>query len=279
MGGPRSLSEHDLAHYERDGFLVLEKFVAPEACDRLRARAEELVEAFEPGADLPIFTTKSHARDRYFLESADRIRFFFEEEAFDEQGCLRQPKALSINKIGHAMHDRDPIFDAFSRTPELARLTAELGCRDPLLLQSMYIFKQPNIGGEVRLHTDHTFLWSEPMNVIGFWIALEDSTLENSCLWVLPGGHKIPVKKRFRRSGETTQLETLDDTAYPERGEVALEVEKGALIVLHAALPHRSGPNRSARSRHAYTLHMLERDADYPADNWLQRPHFPLRGF
>jgi phytanoyl-CoA hydroxylase len=263
--------------YERDGFLVLESFVSPEACDRLKARALELVEAFEPGETRAIFTTKNHVRDRHFLDSADKISFFFEEDAFDESGRLRQAKALSINKIGHAMHDLDPVFNAFSRTPELEALCRELGHVDPLLLQSMYIFKQPNIGGEVRLHTDHTFLWSEPMSVTGFWIAVEDATLENSCLYVLPGGHHFPVKRRFRSTGESTVLEVLDQTPYPSVGELALEVKKGTLIVLHPALPHRSGPNRSSRSRHAFTLHVLERGAHYPADNWLQRND--LRGF
>ena len=50
--------------------------------------------------------------------------------------------------------------------------------------------------------------------------------------------------------------------------------------MLHGLLPHLSGANRSARSRHAYTLHVIDGNARYPADNWLQRaPELPLRGF
>lgn len=49
-------------------------------------------------------------QDNYFLDSASQINFFFEEKAFDEAGKLQQPKELSINKIGHAMHDLDPVF-------------------------------------------------------------------------------------------------------------------------------------------------------------------------
>jgi len=106
---------------------------------------------FEPGDEQIVFSTtsKRHAQERYFLESGDRIRFFFEEEAFDAAGALRQSKARSINKVGHALHDLDPVFERFSRQPALARLPAELGMAEPLLLQSMYIFKQPRIGGEV----------------------------------------------------------------------------------------------------------------------------------
>ena len=57
-----------------------------------------------------------------------------------------------------------------------------------------------------------------------------------------------------------------------------LEVPTGTAVVLDGLLPHRSEPNRSDRSRHAYTVHVIEREADYPADNWLQRPALPLRG-
>ena len=87
------------------------------ACDRLRGRAEELVREFDPQEIVSIFSTHEQTRtsDEYFLESGDKIRFFFEENAFNADGSLRQEKATSINKIGHALHDLDPVFDEFSR--------------------------------------------------------------------------------------------------------------------------------------------------------------------
>ncbi|NQV79854.1 MAG: phytanoyl-CoA dioxygenase family protein, partial [Alphaproteobacteria bacterium] len=55
---------------------------------------------------------------------------------------------------------------------------------------------------------------------------------------------------------------------------------KGTLVLLHGALPHGSAPNRSPRSRHAYSLHVIDGACAYPATNWLQRgPDRPLRGF
>jgi phytanoyl-CoA hydroxylase len=60
---------------------------------------------------------------------------------------------------------------------------------------------------------------------------------------------------------------------------VPLEAPRGTLVVLDGLLPHRSGPNRSDLPRHAYTLHAIDPRASYPADNWLQRPDLPLRGF
>jgi phytanoyl-CoA hydroxylase len=277
------LSAQQLADYERDGFLVLEKFVSPAACDELRNRAAELVAGFELRGEASIFSTREQTRtsDDYFLESGDKIRFFFEEDAFDEAGNLRQSLERSLNKIGHALHDLDPVFETFSRTPALATLVSSLGCDNPLLLQSMYIFKQPNIGGEVTCHQDATFLYTEPMSLTGLWFALEDATPENGCLYALAGSHKAGLKSRFVRAAEGgTRFEKLDESDWPMATLTCLEVPQGALIVLHGLLPHCSFANTSAKSRHAYTLHVMDGSSDYAKENWLQRPaEMPLRGF
>src|SRR5438874_4499190 len=221
-----TLDPDQITAYERDGFLVLEDFVEGEACDRLCARAEELVRSFDPKGVISIFSTHEQTRtsDDYFLESGDKIRFFFEENAFLPDGSLRQTTARSINKIGHALHDLDPVFDSFSRTAELKKLVADLGMVDPLLLQSMYIFKQPRIGGEVTCHQDATFLFTEPLRMIGLWFALEDATIENGCLWAIPGGHRLGLKSRFLRANEGgTRFEVLDDTPWPDDNLQPLE--------------------------------------------------------
>lgn len=277
------LNPEQRAQFVADGFLVLPDFVPAASGAALRRRADELVAGFDPDEHISVFSTQEQTRtsDDYFLESGDKIRFFFEEDAFLADGTLKQSKERSINKIGHALHDLDPVFDSFSRTPEIAQLVADLRIANPLLLQSMYIFKQPNIGGEVTCHQDATFLYAEPPGVVGLWFALEDATTENGCLWAIPGGHQVGLKSRFLRAdGGGTRVQTFDDSPWPVKKLQPLEVSKGSLIVLHALLPHMSHANRSARSRHAYTLHVMDGSCHYPADNWLQRaPDMPLRGF
>jgi len=277
------LTTEQTFQYSRDGFLVISDFVEAAACDALRARAGELVSAFDPGDVVSIFSTKEQNRrsDDYFLNSGDKIRFFFEEDAFLADGTLKQSKEQSVNKIGHALHDLDPVFNEFSRDPAVAQLVADLGIDRPLLLQGMYIFKQPKIGGEVTCHQDSTFLYTEPQAIAGLWFALEDATLQNGCLWALPGGHKLGLKSRWLRSatGEM-KFDIFDSSSWPEEQLVPLEVKKGSLIILNGLLPHKSLANRSSKSRHAYTLHVISADSHYPETNWLQRSaDLPLRGF
>jgi len=288
------LSDHQVEQYSNDGYLVVEGFADSAACATLRQRAIAIVDDFQPSDRPAVFTTNEQERvtTTEFLASANNTWCFFEEEALGPDGGLRQDKSLSINKIGHAMHDLDDEFAAFSYTPDLAGVAMDIGLSDALALQSMYIFKQPHIGGEVGCHQDATFLYTDPMTVTGFWFAIEDATLQNGCLWAAPGGHLTSLRKTFKRDvtagrgpsdDDRTYFDVLDDAPLPSPVArpaelVPLEVPAGTLVLLNGLLPHWSDVNRSASSRHAYSLHCISAAADYPAWNWLQRnDDLPLR--
>lgn len=283
------LTPAQLDAWRQDGYLVLPGFKSPAECAAACQRAHEIVAAFEPDATSSRFSTRDRSRlaDSALLASAEAVRCFFEEEALDDAGRLRVPKARSINKIGHALHDLDPVFDAFSHGPALAELAAELGLQRPQVWQSQVIFKQPHIGGEVGWHQDASFFVTTPQTVTTFWFALEDATPDNGCLWVLPGGHRGPqsvLREQYvcERDGGPPRLvmKPLDATPWPtpEQARV-LPVPAGTLVVFGGLLPHYSPPNRSAKSRLAYTLHVTDGTAAYATENWLQRsPARPVRG-
>ena len=107
---------------------------------------------------------------------------------------------------------------------------------------------------------------------------LEDANRNNGCLQVASGGHKGPLRKLFTKIDNVMTLKTLDNTPFEET-TTPLEVKKGSLVLLHGRLPHYSCENTSNKSRHAYTLHVIDGNCKYSSNNWLQRSSMPLQGF
>jgi len=271
-----------LRQFDTNGYLILENFNTPAECDALMQRAQELAAEYNYNNHPSVFQTSNQSRttDDYFLNSGGNISFFFEKDAFDTDGKLKNDLFHSLNKIGHALHDLDPVFQSFSRSPQMKKLAVDLELDDYLIIQSMMIFKHARIGGVVDVHQDSTFLYTEPESCIGFWFALEDATQQNGCMWAKPGGHKTSLRSWFKRKeGGGTEMMILDDAPYDMEAMIPLEVKKGACIVLHGLLPHYSLPNTSGKSRQAFAIHTVNGKANYPAANWLQRDMALVKGF
>ena len=274
------LNREMLNFWNNNGYLIIEDFKTHKECDELINRSKELIEEQDFNNQQSVFDTvsQSHNDDNYFLESGDKIRFFFEEKANLDEENVKTNKQYIVNKIGHALHDLDDKFIAFSKNEQLDQIARAIGFQDPLLLQSMYIFKQPKIGGEVVCHQDSTFLITEPESTVGFWFALEDANKDNGCLQVASGGHKGPLRKLFKRENNQMKMEELSNEPFPET-DTFVEVKKGTLVLLNGRLPHYSCENKSPNSRHAYTIHAIDGKSKYLDYNWLQRPDLKLNGF
>ncbi len=281
------LTNKQKCDFKDNGFIVLPGFKSAAELSALKARANTIAAAHDFDDSQEVFST---ARQRgpqadkgqdYFLDSGNEVRCFFEEKAFGADGALIQPLAQSINKIGHAMHDLDDVFRKFSHGEKLAELALDIGLGQTQIWQSMYIFKQPRIGGQVDWHQDASFFKTTPHSVTTFWFAVDDATLENGCLWVEPGGHKTPLRQKFIREGRQTKMIDLDKTPWPDTDSaVPVEVEAGTLVCFNGFLPHYSAPNISDKARHAYTLHVTDAACDYAPENWIQRSKdFPIGGF
>jgi hypothetical protein len=283
------LTDEQLKFWDDNGYLLIPDALHAEQVRLLMTEVQTLLDGFSL-VDHPMtrFSTgerSDHVGDDYFLTSGDKVRFFFEEDAFDSNGKLSKPKDKAINKIGHYLHQLSQPFHTISMNETNARIAHDLGFRDPRVLQSMVICKQPEIGGRVPPHQDSVFLYTDPPSAVGFWYALEDCTLANGCLAFAPGSHKrAPIRERFVRSdkgGGTTFIEN-DGSPWPRNLEPQSseasetyepgEVKAGTLVLIHGNILHKSEKNTSPRGRIIYTFHVIEGEHQYDERNWLQPP-------
>ena len=240
-------------------------------------------------------------RGDYFLESSNKVHFFAEPHALDDNNQLREEyssdRMTALNKVGHALHIQPGPFREYCLDSKVRELVCDLGWKDPVVPQSMYIFKQALHGAEVTSHQDSTFLYTTPRQTcLGLWLALDDATLENGCLWLRPRSHREPVRRQYKRnpehfgnesietrsneakgdasaaklimeelSSETNATDVWDGKVPPngwdgllEAGFLPVECKAGDLLVFCGTLDHLSLPNTSDGARHTFQLHLVD---------------------
>ena len=294
------LTPSQVSFFNKNGYLVISDYLTPTEVNSLLSETNSLLDSFPLDTHpLTTFTTghddgdSKHVGDDYFLTSNDKIRFFFEPDAV-ESGTLLKPKQLAVNKIGHSLHTLSDPFRKVSLSDENAAIAQSLGFRDPRLLQSMVICKQPGIGGAVNPHRDSEFLYTSPPSAVGWWYALQDAGVGNATLGMWKGSHISPaggaIRRRLVRAhGGGTEFIVNEGPRYPRDDGGAevekpeshadddfeiLEVKAGSLVLIHGNVLHSSEKNTSPKSRYAYTFHVIEGDKEWEYDerNWLQPP-------
>ena len=147
----------DPEYFHNNGVGIVRNFASPAEVKAMMARMAALVEGWDPSASVEFLTDRGQegkqGSSNYFLDSAEAVHFFMDKGGLDllKTGA-RETKAECLNKVGHDLHSKDPVFAKYSTSPRVAALTRALGWVDPVLPQSMYIFKQANGGDEVTSH-------------------------------------------------------------------------------------------------------------------------------
>ncbi|UJR17595.1 hypothetical protein I4U23_004491 [Adineta vaga] len=283
------LTNEQIQKYEQEGYLVIENFINLEECEKLKTAIREIIDDWEPDADYSWLhsdnETKQRIQQRRMIDSGDIISFAIEDDAVDPNtGKLNRDKHLSISRIGHALHILNPCFKEFTYSDKIKAIGRDLHFIKPAIRQSMYMFKQPFIGGKIPPHRDSAYVFNEPFKVVGLWIALEDATIENGCLWFIPKSNLESTKRHYIRNPNEQEfkegklLVSIGEEHYDEESFVPVEVKAGACVLLHGEVVHKSESNKSHNSRQIYALHLFEtHNSEYGKANWLQlSTPFPL---
>lgn len=288
------LSDLNVTQFWRQGYLWIRGFASAGEVAAMRTSMGDLIDNWHlpergaPGA--AAFRSSMSLRNgdeekdyTYMLDSATKSTVFVEPGAVDvEAGVLRPgvTKRSAVRKVAHALHLTPGPFRDFSISEKVSAAATALGLRKPAVAQSLYRLAPPLAAGVDR-HQDSTMLYTDPPTCLGFWVALEDTDQTNGCLRVREGSHREPIRERLVRrggsEGKSVQLvfENLENDSVPAPIEVfkALEAKSGDLVVMHGALEHVSLDGTAAdRSRESFQLHLVDAEAKWSPENWLQYP-------
>lgn len=266
--------------YQQNGFGVIENFLSNEEVEMMRNEASRLIreESRIKCNSLQIFGNDFNMKSKYFLDSSDKICYFFEKNAVNlETLQLQMPEDQSLAKIAHALHCLNPVFSKITTSQKVKDVFRSIGYVEPTVVQSMVIFKNPKVGGAYTPHQDASFLYTEPIHLVGIWFALDDATTLNGCLEFIPGSHKWPLVRRFVKTGNTQDGDDLLEWTAPscdfdESQFFAVPVKRGDLVLIHGLVVHRSAANNSDKPRWIYTFHAYDKGRSvYCKKNWLQK--------
>ena len=235
--------------------------------DSMQSRIQEEADRRKNCTDGTVFDPKNpekHSKDRYFIESGNKVHYFLEE------GCT-DVSVATVNKVGHALHTDNSVFQQFTKRPVFGSMLRQLGWEHPSVVQSMYILKPPHIGGEVSPHQDSTWINSAPHSCIGVWFALDDCVVNNGCLMIKYGSQdQVPLSAHCKLNDgrdDSTLHGTLPNCPLDEMTPV--ECPKGSMLLFGGQTIHASAPNKSPNKRHAFVFHVVDDACSWNEKNWL----------
>lgn len=232
---PTPLSDKQVKFFVDEGYLVIPDLVTMTEVNELRQDIVKLARGKYPCENI-----KPMPDD---LSDAEVIKNIL---------CIHQPHYVS------------PIMEKYVKHPKICGALSQItGAHLPYwdgsvkCMQSMYFVKPPGFQGQAW-HQDEIYIPTRDRSLIGAWIALDDATIENGCLWIVPGSHRTGYLYPQRAHNNPDEFDfAMESHGFDESKEVAVEVKVGSVVFFNGYLLHRSRKNRSQIYRRVLVNHYM----------------------
>lgn len=234
MTAPIALDDVQVRAYVDDGYVVVPNLLRGEEVKEIE---REIVQVARRVQTSPEFEGKSERSD-------DEI--------------LRETLAV------HHPHLVSPVLEGYIKHPAVCEVLARItGAHLPhwdgrvKAMQSMAFVKPPGFQGQAW-HQDEVFIPTRDRSLLGAWIAIDDATVDNGCLWVLPGSHRSGYLHSLRDHGRPEEFDASPESyGFDDSEEVPVELEAGSVLFFNGYLLHRSKKNRSDVYRRTLVSHYM----------------------
>ena len=231
---PQKLSDNQVQFFIDNGYISVPNLIKSDEIEELREDAVRI------------------ARGGYPCEAVQPVS----ENLNDDQVlanilCIHQPHFIS------------PIMEKYVKHPELCGVLSQItAAHIPFwdgsvkCMQSMLFIKPSGFQGQ-SWHQDEIYIPTRDRSLIGGWIAMDDATVENGCLWVIPGSHQMGYLYSQKPHGNPDEFDSADLESYgfDETLEVPIEVKTGTVVFFNGYLLHRSRKNRGQTYRRVLVNH------------------------
>jgi len=223
---------------ENDGYVLRERVFDADECARITASCEALVDKI--------------VRDRQGKRVKASV-YVFEPDLIQETYIKWEGDTDVVHGIEPFAH-LSPELEAWAYDPRFTQpMQAFVRHSNPRLFTEKLNLKRPLIGGLNPLHQDYPYWVGNgqiPEDIATAMLFLDESNLENGCLRVVPGSHKLGVWKK-RSDGDRFAHNEIDESEYADANVVPLEVPAGSVVWFGSLLAHRSSTNLSDKQRRA----------------------------
>lgn len=224
--------------YRKNGFFVLDRVLSSDEVDAINRDAARLCRNAE-GKIEGVEAAPAHLSD---------------DEVMQKTLCIHFP-----HKLSSLMHD------VLSHPRIVQGLTTAIG-PNVKCMQSMLFFKAAGKPGQAW-HQDEDYIPTRDRSLLGAWIALDDATVENGCLWIIPGSQQPGILWKQEWHGNRSFDCALESQGFPYSvaDEAPVEVKKGSVVFFNGYTLHRSLPNRAKTGyRRALVNHYMSAESFLP---------------
>lgn len=230
---PKILSEAQVKFYIENGYLAIPNLVISEEIEELKRDAAKI------------------ARGGYPCESIKPLpENLSDEEILQNILCIHQPHYISPVMQKYVKHSK--ICGVLSQitAAHLPYWDGSVKC-----MQSMLFIKPPQFQGQAW-HQDEIYIPTRDRSLVGAWIAMDDASIENGCLWVLPGSHRLGYLYPQHPHNNPDEFDFAEESyGFDEAAEIPVEVKAGTLVCFNGYLLHRSRKNRGHTYRRVLVNH------------------------
>lgn len=250
---PSRLSTEQVAQFHEDGFLAFEDLLTPEDVRRLRRAMREILRDLYEQARAGAATVERSDWKR--MRNYSGMKITSEKNGY---GVLFEPD-VTVDVTADSLDDLDqkyrklfapcnahPRFKALAEDARMTGILEDLLGPDPIPYGNMALCKPARIGTEKPWHQDGAYFAYAPMDGVDVWVALDDASARNGCMYVIPGAHRLGPKKHVHLDDCTIAGGRIDTSQ-----AIPVEMRAGGVLFFSVMLPHQTPPNRSDRRRRA----------------------------